>query len=67
MWYICPPLEADIVFNRDDEGYLIHPGQYASHPTGNTFPVGQGVLRYFQGVHNATKRNQDNGACCTAV
>ncbi|MDC9616239.1 hypothetical protein PSI19_20760 [Xenorhabdus khoisanae] len=66
MWYICPPLEADIIF-VDDEGYLIHLGQYASHLTGNTFPVGQCVLRCFQGVHNATKRNQDNGAFCTGA
>ncbi|MEQ1966492.1 hypothetical protein ABLA30_05450 [Xenorhabdus nematophila] len=66
MWYICTPLEADIIVG-DDEGFFNPPWHDASHPTGNTFPVGQGVLRCFQGVHHATKRNPDNGAPCAGV
>ncbi|WP_244149739.1 antirestriction protein [Xenorhabdus eapokensis] len=41
MWYICPPLEADIIF-VDDEGYLIHAGNPASQPgRGTCFPSGK--------------------------
>ncbi|WP_338803443.1 antirestriction protein [Xenorhabdus griffiniae] len=41
MWYICPPLEADIIV-VDDEGYLIHPGTMPVTRTGNSFPSGRG-------------------------
>ncbi|WP_235428004.1 hypothetical protein, partial [Xenorhabdus khoisanae] len=42
---------------RDDEGYLIHLGITPVTRTGNTFPVGQGVLHLFllTGEHHAKK------------
>ncbi|WP_339378911.1 antirestriction protein [Xenorhabdus sp. BG5] len=39
MWYICPPLEADIIV-ADDEGYFIHPGITPATQRGTRFPLG---------------------------
>ncbi|WP_340621593.1 antirestriction protein [Xenorhabdus siamensis] len=41
MWYICSPLEADIIFFVDDEGYLIHPGMTPATQRGIRFPSGK--------------------------
>ncbi|WP_323859014.1 antirestriction protein [Xenorhabdus doucetiae] len=48
MWYICAPLEADIVKFNYDEGFLIIDGQPAIHSDGEPFPSGRCSPSFFK-------------------
>ncbi|WP_170140346.1 hypothetical protein [Xenorhabdus cabanillasii] len=70
MWYICAPLEADIVSLMTMKvvlSTLFHHGQPASHPTGNTFPIGSVFSVFYSGEYHATKYTPDHGAHCARV
>ncbi|WP_139838780.1 hypothetical protein [Xenorhabdus vietnamensis] len=63
MWYICTPLEADIIA-IDDEGFFqFISDQQVSHPDGECLPVGQrfSVFFYREGEFHAQQRTDSGG------